>query len=173
MKKLIYIVCIASLVGCKTSKNRTDQTQANNQLTSIQEFSPELLNNIKVNSDLSFSTGKCFGECPVFDVFYLKDSVLILSSQENLLEMGTYYHLPSDTDKVEFNAIMNMQWSIYDRYYKSLMKDLPPYSFQVKMGNELKKISVNGKGPDELFELKERLIKKVKDLNWIQLEQSE
>ena len=168
---LILSTCLAFVCSCKTQRNTPNEIQPSSFAKNDKGFELEAMEAIKSSFDFSLATGSCFGECPVFEFFYLKDSVAILSSKKYLLEGGDYYYLLKKEDIQYFNELLNQNWESFERDYKSPMNDFPPYTFQIKLESELKTIRVLGKEPSDLKNLKESIIRKITKLEWKKIEQ--
>lgn len=131
------------------------------------------LEELKKNSYLSLFTTSCFGECPVFELYYLQDSLLLLSSKEHLLEEGEYYYHLSQADKKEINSLLDLPWDSFEDTYKTMMNDLPAYTFQIRSAKGLKSIRILGEEPAELRNLKRQILEKIKVIEWIRFESGE
>jgi len=126
---------------------------------------------IKDKSNFRVKTTSCITECPAFEFFYLSDSIAIISSKENLLPAGDYYHLLNQDEIKELEELINsVSWEKYNELYPTLMKDLPTIEYTVNLKNGIvKRIKINGLEPQQLIKLRGQLIEIIQTYQWTKI----
>ena len=112
------------------------------------------------------------GICPVYEFYYLQDSVAILVAEENILDSGSYYSILTLAEQEQIGTLLGkMNWDSFESEYTTTMMDLPTTEFEVRLANgELKKIVFMDTRPQELIRLRDDLVAFISDLEWVSIQ---
>ena len=165
--RVLTLVIVISFQSCLSTRVAgTDEAQLTfGALTEQVRSDSEL-------SDLSVISGPCMGICPVYEFYYLQDSVAILVAEENILDSGSYYSILTLAEQEQIGALLGtMNWDSFESEYTTTMMDLPTTEFEVRLANgELKKIVFMDTRPQELIRLRDDLVAFISDLEWVPIQ---
>ncbi|MEO9483546.1 MAG: DUF6438 domain-containing protein [Ekhidna sp.] len=162
MRSLIQIILvICALTSCKSQKS----SQESSFKDSLEKY-----NSLKDRSHFSLKAGSCMGTCPVFEFFFVSDSLVLLTAKENILSTGNFYYQLNEKEAKDLTDLLLLDWDKYESEYTTTMKDLPSMDFKIKSKDGIKRIRVAGTDPEILFSIKEEIIKKIDAYEWEKME---
>jgi hypothetical protein len=150
---LFIIICAAPVLSCKCTKKTTtsDPTSSSSPGTWL----------------LKYDRGPCFGYCPVYTFYLLKDHQGLVQVKANLLTPGWYY---AALDQKEVDQLLKMLES--DRYWHPDLTDQPDISDQPSHHLEyrhpsgLRVLDVQSKFNTDLSDLFRKLNHLVEETKW-------
>ncbi|MEO5905441.1 MAG: DUF6438 domain-containing protein, partial [Saprospiraceae bacterium] len=114
MKNLIYIFPLLLSFACTATKSNSSSTNKDG----VQPYV------------LKFDRGPCFGTCPVYSFYVLKDHNGLVHSKANLTDTAGWYYANLDQEALAeiLDLIEPQQWWFPDLGHQPEIADLPSYN---------------------------------------------
>lgn len=153
MKKILYIILIATLFGsCKTKKKT--------QETTLQETIYQTTNLVA-----SFEKNPCFGVCPVFTLEIYGDGKVVYIGTQNVENIGKHIgKVNQSTIKELIDKAKEINFEKLENKYDGPVSDLPATYTGILLNGNFKKIMARYDVPEQLIEFNKYFDQLIKDI---------